>query len=229
MTDIKIPDSFMGKSIKGAMDEILKEQEKQKNQPQNALNLDKFIFVPSINLYVQKEKQLHDKTWHQAHKELWKQGLRMPTIEEFRQFLSYLRYNPSAENTGIYKEIAEVSNHWSSEWLDAYFLNQGNEFYIFTQHESEVEKLEQCLMEDKPYEVVGIDIDEWLNDATKQGLPKSDIKMGKLGYWKPITGCVSGFYTSYFRASLDCRGSPDYSDSTIGVRGVLEGAGAKTK
>ncbi|MFA5084555.1 MAG: hypothetical protein WC475_04235 [Candidatus Paceibacterota bacterium] len=233
MKNINIPDTFMGKPIKGAMDEILKEQEKkagqipQKSQTQiNAPSLDGFIYVPSVDLYFQKEKQFNNYDWHQAHEKLQKQGLRMPTIEEFRQFLSYLKYNPSAENSAIYRSIAKIRSLSSSEWLDAYFEKQGNELYILTQNKRKIEKLDDCLMKNK---APGIDIDEWLMDATRQGFPKPDIKIGDLHHLSQLNNSVARFYADSDCVGLYCNMGSVYFSPNLGVRGVFGVQGAKTK
>ncbi|MFA5084556.1 MAG: hypothetical protein WC475_04240 [Candidatus Paceibacterota bacterium] len=227
----------MGKPIKGAMDEILKEREKQENQiPQksqtqiNAPNLDGFIYVPSVDLYFQKEKQFNGSTWVQADKELRRQNLRMPTIEEFRQFLIYLKQNQSNKNGRIYEDIIEAKGISHAEWLEAFFEKRTkhlrSEMYMYYTGGFHSEKLEDCLMKKNGY---GVDIDEWLNDATKQGLPKPNIKKGSLYYLSPQNNTVAGFHITSGEAILNCHMNPSISDVSIGVRGVLEGAGAKTK
>ncbi|MFA5084554.1 MAG: hypothetical protein WC475_04230 [Candidatus Paceibacterota bacterium] len=226
MKNINIPDRIFGQDIKGAMKKVLGEENKkqslpQQNQPQNAPNLDGFIYVPSVDLYFQKEKQSGDNNWVRAHERLRGQGLRMPTIEEFRQFLIYLRSNSNYENNAIYNEITEFVVPWRSEWLDAYFVNQDG-FYIQTQNRSRGEPLEQCLMEDKSSEIVGIDFDEWLNDATKQGLPKPNIKKGHMSYLKPVDGGVTWFRAGPGGAGLNCGRYSSLTSFIVGVRGVLE-------
>ena len=226
---IDIPDRIFGADVNGAIKRALKEQKNirpQKIYTPDIPDLDGFIYVPSVDLYFQKKKQLHNNTWQGAWDRLKKQNLKMPTINEFRQFLIYLRQNPNAENSAIYNEITKVRDPWGSEWLDAYFEKQGNEFYILTQNKAKSEKLENCLMENK---ILGIDLDEWFNDATKQGLPKPDIKKGSLYYWSPTDKHVARFYADSDRVYLSCYGNPDHSNSALRVRGVLEGAGAKTK
>ena len=56
-----------------------------------APNKNGFIYVPSINLYVAKERSLQGLNWSNTHDELKKQNLSMPTIHQFREFLKYLR------------------------------------------------------------------------------------------------------------------------------------------
>ena len=78
----------------------------------NVPDVEGFVYVPAIGLYVQREKQLHGKNWTQTQEELGKQGRKPPTIEEIRQFLIYLKQNPNPENTQTYNEITQVRDPW---------------------------------------------------------------------------------------------------------------------
>ena len=49
-----------------------------------------FIYVPSIDLYVAKERSHLGLNWHDAHKKLHEEGLLMPTIPQFLEFIKYL-------------------------------------------------------------------------------------------------------------------------------------------
>ncbi|MFA5084503.1 MAG: hypothetical protein WC475_03975, partial [Candidatus Paceibacterota bacterium] len=150
---IDIPDRIFGADVNGAMKRILGEENKEQSQPQQnqtpkhypMTKIPGFIYIPSVDLYFQKEKQFNNCNWHQAHVKLQERGLRMPTIEEFRQFLSYLKYNPSAENTGIYNEITEVRKPARVEWLDAGFQKQYDGLYIITKNQTKEEKLDDYL------------------------------------------------------------------------------------
>ena len=142
---------LMGKPIK----EWLKEDRK-KSQPlqtplnHNAPRKEDFIYVPSINLYVAKEKTMHGLNWIDTHKELAKEkGKRMPTPYEFTEFIKYLLKNPNgtkdASNNEIQlitKEILEKRDHWRAEHLDVYFEKRNNEMYILTKNKSIADKLD---------------------------------------------------------------------------------------
>ena len=85
-------------------------------------------------------------------------------------------------------------------------------------------KLENYLPNDK---TPGIDLDDWLSNPTKQGLPKSKTKEGKLYYWSPEDGRAAGFYVNSGSANLNCGWDPDGRSSALGVRACAEGAAKK--
>lgn len=83
-----------------------------------------YIYVPSIKLYVAKEKSLHGLNWYNTHKELHKQDLQMLTIRQFIDFMLYLEKNASIPGaTKIMDEILTTSTRdlYRGEWLDAKF------------------------------------------------------------------------------------------------------------
>ena len=228
MAKIELPDKVFGKEVKGAMERVLSSQQTAPDiQPISITpDLNGFVYVPSLKLYIQKQKQLDGKNWNDAHEELIKQGLKMPTIEEFRQFLNYLKQNPNKENTDIYDKITQVRSPWRSEWLDASFKKEGKDmfivYHIFQGNSiaEKKEKLSDYLAKDK---TPGISLEKWLKEANTQGLPKSEIENGNLYYWAPVSGRVARFYADSDRASLYCNRSPDDSYSGLGVRGIKAG------
>ena len=130
----------MGVRIEGAL-EIALSKHQSEEEPEHTTDLNNFIYVPSIGLYFSGERTLQGKTWDQAHEELRKQGCRMPLIPEFEGFLEYVKTN----NPDIYEDITG-SGDWRGEWLDAYFEQKNDGFYILTHNKSKAEKLENCLM-----------------------------------------------------------------------------------
>jgi len=194
MAKITIPDEVFGKKLgEDLIEKVLSKKDPQptntniSNQP----NIENYIYVPSINLYISKEKTLHNNDWNDAHKKLKEQGLRMPTIPEFLEFLRYIKSNPNdQEYASILKEITELKSPWRSEWLDAYFEQENNQFYIYTKNKTIKQPLESCLMEDK---TPGIDFNNLLDNPTKQGLPKANVREGNLYYWHPRNGTVARF------------------------------------
>lgn len=81
-----------------------------------------YIYVPTIKLYVAKEKSLYGLSWYRAHEELHKQGLQMLTIRQFIDFVLYLKENPSMPDAKkILDEILTRRKPYGAEWLDAYF------------------------------------------------------------------------------------------------------------
>ncbi len=180
-----------------------------------------FIYVPSINLYVAKEKTLFGENWNECQEELHSKNQRMPTIPEFKEFLKYTKEN----HPDIYKEITEIKSSWRAEWLDANFKVQGKDLYvnyhIFDSNEKIIQKSEKLdkntLLKDKK-----ISLNNWLNNSTNQCLPKKSTKSGDLKYWAPIKDNIS---VARFGAVVDwsvlgCEGGPFDANSNLGVRAV---------
>ena len=86
------------------------------------------------------------------------------------------------------------------------------------------EKLENYLAENK---TPGIDLESWLANPTKHGLPKPDCKKGSLYYWNPVNGYVARFNADSVRALLNCNWSPGNCDAGLGVR-YVEARSAET-
>ena len=189
------------------------------------------------DLLVSIDKFYHNHTWYKAHEALNKEDSFMLTIRQYADFLDLLRsgkVNNGKDNLvdkvvidKILDEILTVKNPWRSEWLDAKFSKKGglikkDQWYI-TYHNidngkiSEVtEELEDCLIEDK---TPGINLDSWLSNSTKHGLPDKKTSVGDLYYWGPRRdNTVVGFVANSNRAGLDCFRDPGYSDRALGVR-----------
>ena len=177
------------------------------------------IYVPSTNIYIAKERSHLGLNWNATHEALKSEGLRMPTIPEFRNYLKYLKEDSdlNAESENIYNDITQVRDPWRSEWLDAYFEKRKDGFYVLTGNKTKAEKLEDCLMTDK---TPGINLDDWVSgtNVTNQGLPKTKSKKGDLYYWLPRNERVARFYAGSGRADLGCDGDPRGSNSALGVR-----------
>ena len=137
----------------------------------------------------------------------------------------------SSQLDSLYKEITEVRNPWRSEWYDTKFSTEKNqgilnkllkmkwlvEYPVFENGTIKKisEPLEECLREDKK---PGIDLDNWLDSSTNQGLPKFNSSYGDLYYWHPRNGSVAVFYANSDWAFLDCGWDPSLSNSALGVR-----------
>lgn len=228
---IIIPETFMGIPIKGAIERALaKEKEKPEVQAPNIILPDskEMIYVPEVNLYFARQRTHLNEDWYQTHKSLADEGLRMPTMNEFRFYLKHLRDNSSnPDYRSIFNEITEVRDPWRSQWIDAYFEERKTgiipkEIYALTHNKTKEEKLETCLMQDK---IPGISLDSWLNDSTSQGLPKKDINDGSLYFWFPRNGAVARVVTYSDRLSLYCSGGPSDRGPSLGVFAV-SGAGS---
>ena len=189
-------------------------------------NMEGFVYVPSINLYVAKGKKFHNKNWSESHKELQKNGEKMLTPYEFVEFLKYAKSN----NKEIYDEITGVRNHWREEWLDADFKVKNGVLHINYNHildsngnliPKNSEALdEETLMKDK---TPGISLEDYLEiNHTSQGLPNKSVKSGDLYYWFPRSdnNSVARFYAIGDRAGLICGRDPSYRVDVLGVRAV---------
>ena len=213
-----------------------------KNKALN-FNRDDFIYVPSINLYVAKERTHLNKNWDESHKFLQEQENKMLTIPEFTEFLKYLKNSNNKEYWDIYKDITEVrksnslrdiievrkSNSLRAEWLDADFKVKNNKLHINSNHVLDSngkiinynsEPLDKnTLMKDK---TPGISLEDWINNPTRQGLPNKKTKSGDLCYWYPRSddNSVAGFCVGSGGAGFGCGRGPSGRDSYLGVRAV---------
>jgi hypothetical protein len=184
-----------------------------------------FIYVPSIELWVAKKRTFLGENWLEVHKKLQKSGERMLTIPEFVEVLKYTKEN----HKDIYNEITELRSHWRAEWLDADFKTKGNNLYINYNHRIDKNKslvpqnsevLEKStLMNDK---ILGISLENWLENPTKQGLPSKKVKSGNLYYWRPgrDNNSVARFDAYSGGVCLGCYWDPSNGDSDLGVRAV---------
>lgn len=244
----KLPETFMGIPIKGAYEKLLKDEEEkakgktpeikpQIQHPSTASKEDGFIYVPSIGIYLAKERTLQGLNWNKTHEELANQNAFMPTIYHFKEFLKYLRANPQgvkdasqSEIEHILDEVLTVREPWRSEWLDAKFevVNKtlklfGGKTLIHYDHRfsngqlkaGKSEPLDDYLATDKK---PGISLDDWLENANKHGLPKPDVKSGELYFWHPRDGRVAMFFADSGGAFLDCVSVPAVSSGRLGVR-----------
>jgi hypothetical protein len=229
---MKLPKKIFGVDTAKAYEKLMKEEEKPKKDKKRKVegrdNSD-FIYVPSVDLYFAKERSLLGKNWYSTHEELDRQGLKMPTIYQFKEFLRYLHENPNEEYTGIYNEIVEVRSPWRGEWLDAKFdkkkiyFNHGIVNGELNAMNSETLDRETLMK----YKWPGIDLEYWLKNSTKQGLPNINYDEGSLRYWPPRVGAVAWFDADGGGADLNCYRNPAYFGSSLGVFPCAEGASLK--
>jgi len=229
---VETPDQYGGKPIPEDAIEIALAAEKKKkdgnlggeNTEVEAPSLESFIYVPSVNLYFAKERSHLGKDWDDTHKELQSKGLRMPTIPQFIELLKYLRDNPNDENATLYDEITVLRIPWRANSLDAKFYAKDDEVWVDYNHivdshgnvvAQNHERLEGHLMQDR---TPGINLEQWLNNATSQGLPPENMQKGDLRYWHPKENGIARFIAGFSGAGLDCRGDPSGSGfSWLGV------------
>ncbi|MBU3924174.1 MAG: hypothetical protein KJ592_04610 [Nanoarchaeota archaeon] len=190
----------------------------------NTSNDSDFIYIPSINLNVAKQRTYLGKNWSQSHKALQENGERMLTIPEFIEVLKYTKEN----HKDIYDEITQIKNPWRAEWLDADFKADGSNIRINSNHIYKNKTLtpatseildSNTLIKDK---TLGISLEDYLQNPTKQGLPSNKTKSGSLYYWAPMRddNSVAHFVAYSVRAGLDCGVGPSVGDSCLGVRAV---------
>ena len=230
---IKIPEKFMGKPIKGAMAKVLAEAENPVetiNEPQNTTENPKsgYIYIPSVNIFIAKERTHLGANWYDCHKQLHEENLLMPTIPQFLAYINYLKANPNGTSLGdaskqeiesILDDILTVRNPWRAEWFDAKFEKKGEKLYINYNHRTDSngnlipknsELLEDCLMEDCYADIL---------NPNKKGLPL--IKLAKdnggIYYWYPRENYVAGFCVDSGGAGLYCDGDPSCGYSGLGV------------
>jgi len=227
---LKIPKTIHGIDGKKAYERIvngISEEQTVIVQPvQNPImnSTDDFIYVPSINLYVAKQRTLLNSNYNECQESLHKENSKMLTIPEFKEFLNYTKDN----FLDIYNEITEVRSPWRSEWLDADFKVENKDlfvyFHVFKNGNiiGKKEKLdENILMEDK---TPGISLEGWLKDSTKQGLPKQNIASGNLYYWFPRSdnNSVARFLANVGWVDLNCYRFPSDQLSSLGVRAAKQ-------
>ena len=238
---------IFGRDTKEAYDRLMSEPDPQPPQspqpsilpvthirdPQNYLILEgrSYNAYSYPTILVAKARDLHNHTWEKTQEELHREQQFMLTPRQGVDLLLDLRAGniheatgrklPQPEITNILNEIYEVRNPWRGEWYDASFAQQKKKWTI-TYHkitpqglQQVTQPLEYCLMEDK---TPGIDLEDWLQRATPQGLPPKNVKEGSLYYWHPQDNRVAGFCADSGGASFYCDRNPRGSNSARGVR-----------
>ena len=182
---------------------------------------DNFVFVPSVGLYVTKEKVLLGENRIDAQKILHPNNKKMLAPFEFKEFLKYAKQNYKE----VYDKITKQGDSYRAEWIDGSFRLGGKSFFIdyhsFDEEGNVISKSEildaDTLMKDMS---PGISLEGWLEDSTKQGLPRDTIKWGDLHYWSPMGGYDSaiGFVAHSSGVGLSCDVSSFYINPDMGVR-----------
>jgi len=184
-----------------------------------AFDKDDFIYIPEAKLWFAKKRTHLLRTWPETWKSLLEEDLEMPTVEEFRVSLKYLRDSKEREHNDLYKEITQVRKPWRANQLDAYFEKRPDGMYLLTKNKTKAEKLQDCLMQN---ELSEISLDDWISgvNVTIQGLPRKNISEGDLNYWSPTTGRVADFSALSTRAYLGCGRDPSGRYGVLGVFAV---------
>jgi hypothetical protein len=236
---IEMPKVIFGVQVEGAIERMLAgktEEQPETVSQQIGPNVEGFIPIPGLELYFAKQRTHLGEDWNKTHLSLSAEGLRMPTVDEFRKTLKYFKESQDRELQALYEEITQVREPWRANWLDADFKVVNGVLHInynhrmqngtLTPRNSEPLATDTLMTNKSP----GISLENWLANATSQGLPKQDIAEGRLYYYAPMSdnNSVAGFSASSGRADLGCNGSPSDSYSDLGVFGVV-GAGQITR
>jgi hypothetical protein len=202
------------------------------SKPSNIENLDKYIYVPSVNIYVAKQLTHLGKDWYESQKLLQQNNQRMITIPEFIEFLNCLKSDlNNREYLEIYRDITELKGTNNSEWLDARFgkntdntLNirfhkyqsNSNNNILASEHTESLEDKTMILIRNK----TTISLDDYLQRKhTAQGLPTTECDRGSLYYVFPSNNSVATF--EYETAiALNCSQDPSWTNQSLGVRAV---------
>ena len=204
-------------------------------------NIGKWIILNEQSL-ISTDKYYHNHNWHDMHKLLQSDNQFMPTLLESNQFDKLLydginekhsRVNyadgtqvPIDELKKIFNERYEVRSPWRGECLDARFEQREDGLYILSSHivqqdgslKPQEEILEDTLMENR---IPGINLEEWIRNPNKHGLPKPDISSGSLYYWCPTDERVARLFAGTGRAYLNFGRGPSDSVVGFGARKIL--------
>ena len=196
-----------------------------------------FIYVPSINLWVAKEKEerLFGRNFIECTKRLHSKGKRMPKLPEFIEFLNYCKIN--------FPEVYDkVTKGESAEWIDAELeLKEGIPYRIRSHgfHFSGEGIIERSSIIDKDalIEEKNISLEDYLVSAhNNQGLPTKNVKSGKFLY-RPLKSTLNNYISNnsvpngynqvarFFGAEdkgLLIFGDPTWSLSNFSARVVIE-------
>ena len=244
---MKLPDKIFGIDTKEAYANYYaranKEKEIKKPSPIIIPNSDKYILLEARthnsysypDILTSIEKAHLGLNWNQAQETLHKNNQFMLTPRQYIDLINVLKSGKAYDGSGkllnqsainsVLDEMLTVRDPWRSEWLDASFNAQGD-LYTITYHKITNKGLEQftepldpdTLMKDK---TPGISLDDWLNNATHQGLPRAKTKKGGLYYWSPGNDAVAWFLAGSGRADFGCGRDPQNSGSSLGVRPSL--------
>jgi hypothetical protein len=180
------------------------------------------IYIPSINLSVEKERTCFERDWFECHSILQAEGSKMLTLFEFISFLKYAK----EKHPAVYSEIVEIKTPWVAEWLDIRFhiidgISMVSSNHILDSRGKLIPKNLSPLDEDTLMENKRISLEDYITiNHTSQGLPNKKVKLGELCYWAPKTenNLTARFLTHIENAYLDCNLNPGGFLLGLGVR-----------
>ena len=209
-----------------------------------------YILVPQYNLQIAIQETHKGKNLYDTLDAVADEGLKVPSPNVFMSHwlnvkeavVDKKRILYYADNTLVSPDIAEdlyrrlSSDHnggcWT--WLNAYFEQEGDKWFITTdlktiKNRNKVslqgnkQELESCLREDCFAEL----------EFNSQGLavrksPNRNYSQGQnIKFWHPHDKGVARFVADSGGASLDCDGSPSDRSSALGVFACAEGRDTK--
>lgn len=134
----------------------------------------------------------------------------------------------------IDSDITEQRTPWRGEHLDLFCFNSNGKLsvkyhklgsngklsvkYHKIDSNGRLVLVEEELDPDTLMRNKGINLDDWLKNHTRQGLPRRNVSDGRSSYWPPRDNSVARFGAYSDRAFLGCSRYPQLSDPEIGVR-----------
>ena len=204
--------------------------------------VDKAAKKLGLNLENNSQGYIGNINWEQALKLNNEAGNFTLNPKLFAEFLKLLKSGRpldgkgvqvnSSELENILKEIIEVRSPYRAEWLDAKYSKLGAQLQVnYHKFDSSGKLIEvtetldtDTMLQNK---TPGINLDDWVNNPTSQGLPRTSVKEGNLYFWHPRESRVARFGAGPGGAYLGCNGDPQYSDSALGGKVFAEGEAPK--
>ncbi len=242
-----LPDKVFGIDHKKAYEEFLKNPDNSKQPKPLTTNQDSklegFIYVPSINLHIAKERSLLGKSWEQTIDEIYNKGIeiqgkraQMPTPFQFMGYINGLLAEnipdlQDSERIRILNDILKTGKYRGAH-LNARFI-EGTGFNDLNIETATFDASGKLIRSSEPLETC-LSSNCWadINSKNSQGLfassHGSNYEQGKNVYfWKPVKGSVAWFGAGSGRAYLGCDRDSDYADAGLGVFLCAEGANAQ--
>ncbi|HLD02517.1 MAG TPA: hypothetical protein VJC07_02345 [Candidatus Nanoarchaeia archaeon] len=198
----------------------------------------RYIFVPERGVSVAKNV-LYGVSWTESQVFLGTLDFFMPSQDDFRAFLRLLSSGEDVfdgdgnkvrqnEVTSLHRSILGVRGRESAEFLDARFEQRGEIMYINAGHHMVDGELQPRISEPLEDYLMGyhkrIDLEDWLRNPTRQGLPRTDVNCGHIQYSPPNDGSIAIFSAILGSVSLRYDGNPRDSDPHHGVRPCVRSA-----